>query len=201
MKPEPNHSGIVKVGEGRGFVVQAKRDRLVITAAHCLPKLPPYCSFDSEGDTYAWLIGPVGGQPEIWAECLFIDPVGDIAVLGPVDDQELFEQTQAYEEMVHAVTPFRIADAPLRGSAWLYSLDEHWFQCHVWRLPGGPLWLSEATEGIKGGMSGSPVRNEEGRAIGVVSASSGGSDLEDHREGGPNPALTRNLPGWLLREM
>ena len=24
---------------------------------------------------------------------------------------------------------------------------------------------------------------------------------ELHTEGGPNPALTRNLPGWLLREL
>jgi hypothetical protein len=29
----------------------------------------------------------------------------------------------------------------------------------------------------------------------------GGNDWDDQREGGPNPALTHNLPGWLLPEL
>jgi hypothetical protein len=32
---------IVAVGDGRGFVVQVDEHRYVITAAHCLPDLPP----------------------------------------------------------------------------------------------------------------------------------------------------------------
>jgi hypothetical protein len=123
-------------------------------------------------------------------------------VLGPVDNQELPEQADAWESLMDTAVPFRIADAPLAGWTSLYSLDGRWFPCRVERMAGGPLWLSEAAEAIRGGMSGSPVRNQEGRAIGVVAVSRGaGSDLDDHREGGPNPALTRNLQGWLLREL
>ena len=34
-------SGVITVGHGRGFVVEGAGERLVITAAHCLPSLPP----------------------------------------------------------------------------------------------------------------------------------------------------------------
>jgi hypothetical protein len=32
---------VIKVGDGRGFVVETEREeRLIITAGHCLPQLP-----------------------------------------------------------------------------------------------------------------------------------------------------------------
>ena len=34
-------SGVITVVHGRGFVVEGTGERLVITAAHCLPSLPP----------------------------------------------------------------------------------------------------------------------------------------------------------------
>lgn len=196
---ESNPSGIVRVGDGRGFVVEGTRGRYVITAAHCLPELPPADYLDEF--TYRSLLGPMGGECEVWAVCLFADPVADIAVLGPVDNQRLGKQADVYEALVDEAVPLSIADAPLEGPAWLWSLDGRWFPCRVQRLAGGPLWLFEANDGIRGGMSGSPVRDEDGRAIGVVSAG-GGSGAEDlDTEGGPNPALTRDLPGWLLYEL
>ena len=33
-------SAVVRVGKGRGFVVEGKRGRIVLTAGHCLPKFP-----------------------------------------------------------------------------------------------------------------------------------------------------------------
>jgi hypothetical protein len=40
---------VVRVGDGRGFIVglddTGMLERFVITAAHCLPHLPPACSF------------------------------------------------------------------------------------------------------------------------------------------------------------
>jgi hypothetical protein len=32
---------IVTVGGGKGFVVEIDRQRLIVTAGHCLPQLPP----------------------------------------------------------------------------------------------------------------------------------------------------------------
>jgi hypothetical protein len=89
-------SAVITVGGGRGFVVMGKRrigeyyvtDEYVITAAHCLPHLPPChaCSYTEER-TYEGLLAPLGGEPAVWAECLFADPVGDIAVLRSPDGQ------------------------------------------------------------------------------------------------------------------
>src|SRR5450756_956963 len=78
---------VVTVGHGRGFVVEGRgrfgsRDRYVITAAHCLPSVPP-CHGASllEDRTYKNLIAPLSDQPSVWCECLFLDPIADIAVL------------------------------------------------------------------------------------------------------------------------
>jgi hypothetical protein len=38
------------------------------------------------------LLSPLGAEPHVWAECLFVDPVADLAVLGPVDGQELYDE-------------------------------------------------------------------------------------------------------------
>jgi hypothetical protein len=81
---------LVRVGNGRGFVVEEKvglRRRLVITAAHCLPAIP---ALRGEGDdcaeTFRDLIGPLGTKTSVWTECLSVDPIADIAVLGPPDN-------------------------------------------------------------------------------------------------------------------
>jgi hypothetical protein len=87
---------VVTVGTGRGFVVKFQRrkavDRVVITAAHCLPSFPACMSFSHpEERKYENLIGPLGEKPSICAECLFVDPIGDIAVLGSPDTQDMSE--------------------------------------------------------------------------------------------------------------
>jgi hypothetical protein len=57
-------SGVITVGHGRGFVVEGAGERLVITAAHCLPSLPPaLLSFGLEARTYRPLLAPVGRRP------------------------------------------------------------------------------------------------------------------------------------------
>jgi Trypsin-like peptidase domain len=200
-------SAVITVGGGRGFVVMGKRrigeyyvtDEYVITAAHCLPHLPPChaCSYTEER-TYEGLLAPLGGEPAVWAECLFADPVGDIAVLRSPDGQWNPEAMYPYLELMASTTPVQISDAPQAGLGWLLSLDGRWFQGTFEHI-GGPLWLKDLTEEIKDGMSGSPIVSATGEAIGVVCVSSevaGVAEL-DH---GPNPRLFYNLPGWLLRE-
>src|SRR5437868_5530405 len=102
---------IIKVGDGRGFVVEAhtRRERFVITAAHCLPHLPPaHAASYAEDRTYAKLLGPIGESPTVWAECVFVDPVADIAVLSAPDGQALFDECADYERLVDGRPALRV---------------------------------------------------------------------------------------------
>jgi hypothetical protein len=59
-------------------------------------------------------------------EALFVDPLSDLAVLGPPDDQELYEKCEAYEAFVESRVPVPLAEAGEAGEAWLLSLDNVW---------------------------------------------------------------------------
>lgn len=198
---------VLRVGEGRGFVVEEPTPligRLIITAAHCLPFFPPCISFsDIRERTYRALLGPLGEEPTVSAECLFVDPIGDIAVLGSPDGQALYNECIAYKSLVDDAAALPIRDAPAGGPAWLLSLGGAWSRCAVKCVRNGPFWIEEANEGIMGGMSGSPIMVDDGSAIGIVCTSGGGADDDGDldTEGGPNPRLMRNLPGWLLPGM
>ena len=69
---------------------------MVVTTAHCLPRFPvPYAGSDLEERTHKRLIGPLGEKTTVWAECLFADPVADLAVLGAPDERAFFEECEA----------------------------------------------------------------------------------------------------------
>jgi hypothetical protein len=203
---------VIIVGPGRGFVVEHEREgRFVITAAHCLPFFPPcFSATHLEERTYQRLLGPLGGDATVSAECLFVDPIADIAVLGSPDSQALFQEAEAYEAFVEEASALKIGalpdgdgfkKAPLHPG-FLLSLDGNWNKCAV-QVGGndawGRLWIRDAKEGIVGGMSGSPIL-VQGKAVGLVSVSGGAVDGL-HNEGGPNPRLTANLPSGLLSRL
>lgn len=187
-------SGVVTVGYGRGFVVEDAGERLVITAAHCLPFIPPALpSFGIEARTYGPLLAPRGEAPRVWAVCRFVDPIADVAVLGSPNAPHADE----YKALMATATVLPIADRvrhPVNfwAPARLLSLDDKWLSCTI-RHFGGPLWITHAAERVLVGMSGSPIVAEAGTAIGVVCTTT------SPREGGPNARLSDNLPGWLLR--
>src|SRR5262249_35422943 len=74
-----------------GFVVEDSRGfRYVITAAHCVPPdVPPR---DDAQAFDAWqltcqLLARLGEEPSVWCQCVFLDPVADIAVLSAPSEQ------------------------------------------------------------------------------------------------------------------
>jgi hypothetical protein len=168
-------------------------DRLITTAAHCLPYLPEPHPADTDSRLYQNLLGPIGGKLTVWAECIFVNPVADLAVLGSPDNQSLIEEAEAYEAFVESVTPFSIGDAPEHGPVWLFSLEGEWFSCQARYLSwvNSLIGLTTDTQNIEAGMSGLPIVSETGEAVGVVSIGSNGN------QHGPNPRLVRDLPGWL----
>jgi hypothetical protein len=196
-------NAVLRVGDSRGFVVERQHylsgaERIVITAAHCLPRLPPpyeqllqlptphpmRCLHEG---TYSHLLGPLGADPTVWAECLFVDPVADIAVLGQPDGQELYEEAETYDRLVDDMTALKVADAPPpglelidgvgghkfknptpgKGSACVLSLEGHWIEGSVERRRSALAFKPE--KAFVGGMSGSPIIDGAGAAIGVVS--------------------------------
>ena len=197
---------VIRVGEGRGFIVEAGHKRLIITASHCLPHFPPSASMSFEHErTYAALLGSLAdSELRVWAECVFADPVGDIAVLGGPDnpDPDLWNEAMAYEALTESVPSLRVGGLSLprdtETPAWLLQLDGRWTRCTV-RHFGGSLQIENAREGIHGGMSGSPILTDDATAIGVVCCAGGENELKTG--GVENPRLSRSLPGWLLQQL
>jgi hypothetical protein len=203
---------LLRVGDGRGFVVAPKPSvsvppgtRYVITAAHCLPHYPPRASTTYTAErTYQRLLAPLGKGRRVWAECLFVDPVADIAALATPDTQELFAEAEAYERLVESLTPFSVSDLDATEvDGQLLPLTGEPFACRVSALGNGPLWISGASDGVRRGMSGSPILNTSGAAIGVVVTGErmAGDDSNRFTESGPNPRLAAHLPGWLLADL
>jgi hypothetical protein len=216
-------NAVIKVGDGRGFVIEQRINtaalkskltgrirlrpfverRLVVTAAHCLPHFPP-CHGASllEERTYGRLLGTLDApkRRKVWAECLFVDPIADIAVLGCPDTQALGNEADEYDILIEGASLLRIGKAK-SGLGWVLSLDRQWIstRLEVVSTVGGTSLFIDQTES---GQSGSPILNNAGRAIGVVALGSETFDLGSreriHERTGPQPMLTRNLPGWLL---
>jgi hypothetical protein len=194
---------VLRVGDGRGFVVVRRgyrnhEERIVITAAHCLAYsrlangtegLPPsHPGRYLEEETYRDLLGLLEAKPTVWAKCLFVDPIADIAVLGQPDNQDLSEYADAYDALMDSATTLPVADAPAQGTEMLtfgdyrvenptpgeglarvLSLEGRWHEGRVTRRGG---WLAfEPGAFFVGGMSGSPIVDANGAAIGVVSVS------------------------------
>jgi Trypsin-like peptidase domain len=204
--------GVLKVGDGRGFVVKrrsylGREERIIITAAHCLPNLPPpHPARHIEEETYQGLLGPLGSKATVWATCLFVDPIADIAALGSPDDQALYDEANAYHQLLEEMETWALADAPAQGfelltlgdrqvknptpgegPARVLSLEGHWLDGWVTRRS---FWLAfEPAESFVGGMSGSPIVSPDGQAIGVVSVD------------WLSPVLIDTLPPRLLRRI
>ena len=138
-------NAVVAVGpsSGRGFVMEISvtveritiLNRMVVTAAHCLPELPAATGwFDVRDKTYPNLLGPLGiRKPSIMAECLFADPVADIAVLGAPDGQAYEDADMKWDDFMQRTSSLQL-NARKMGrptTAWLLSLDGRWTTCIV----------------------------------------------------------------------
>jgi hypothetical protein len=94
----------------------------------------------AEERTYNKLLSIIGEEADVAAECIFVDPVSDLAVLTSPDNQELSAEADAYDALTDSLRALRIAALPNDALAWP-------------RPEGTPVWpLSLACEDFKGSI-------------------------------------------------
>jgi hypothetical protein len=179
---------VFQVGDGRGFKV----GHFVITAAHCIPNLPPRERMTCTGKRTYKLLGPLGVKNTIWVELLFADQIGNLAILGQPANQELTKEAESYDRLLEGTPGFAIANVrPNKQiSAKVLSLSGQWISCSINHY-GGTLQLEGAT--IEANMSGSPIISRTGKAVGVVCGNSGTDGVQITSI---NIRLLRGLPRW-----
>jgi hypothetical protein len=209
-------SAVVKVGAGRGFVVGAEHEqRYIITAAHCLPRSRyprPHLANGCSELAFPRIIGPLGSkraERTIWAELCVLNLTDDVAVLAEPDGQSLWDESDRYlqftepaaltvERSPAALEPYLWKTVPGK-SGWVLSLDRTWVPCTV---HNGGRFLTISGAKIEGGMSGSPILNAEGAAIGLISTAGDTDNMRPNLTGdNMHPSLTDCLPPWLLRKL
>ena len=201
----PKHS-VINVGTGRGFIVSAGESRYIVTAAHCVEsRIPkPHLANGINEKTIPNVLGKLGSKRQtVWAELHFCSICDDVVVLSEPDGQELYDKWRRYETFTataislgnppEIVELYKWSETP-GAAASVFSLDGEWQSCTLHN--GGRFLSIEENSLIKSGMSGSPIIDSNGAAIGLISTSGGG-------EHGHNisPNLLDCLPPWLLRKL
>jgi hypothetical protein len=201
---------IVRVGKGRGFMVGGG----IVTTANWLSNPPQlkYPRFETieEQDTQTTpsetrILGRLGGPLTADASCAFADPISNVVILG--DHSEEFRRLENWEYRLPVHAPGRPVFAGHRAvqDAWFLSLDETWVKCNVrtnyddLRIVGDnpDEWGGEPE--IDGKLSGSPIIDEDGGAIGMILAPA----KKRHRDkwSGHHVVLIRSLPGSFIKSI
>lgn len=200
-----NTKAVVRVGDGRGFVIAGKQSRFVITARHCLRDFPvSQPGYDAGKNTCSNLLGALGTAKTVAARCVFADSINDLAILGPPCFGLFPEGYRRFVELTERMFPF-VIEAPQTAcfSCFALSSEQRWFGARAQvdvTEDGSAVWLFRPMAAITAEMIGSPILASNGSAIGLMSSNLLlNFDLED--EGAPNPILTAHFPAWFLAEM
>ena len=183
---------------GCGFVVA---DQYVITAAYCLPQIP----ISNRSDDVLTTIRSWDGSDETNLAVIYCDIFSDIAILAW---ETFYGDELGGDGLDRRLVLLRVGSADIDLSFPLEMLQPFYVRTHegVWLSgltePCGfdkPCFDAVIDEGdIPGGTSGSPVFNQKGEVIGLVSSRGewGGTQFSV-----TCPWLAGALPRWYIREL
>ena len=185
--------------DGRGVIVPGN---YIVTAAHCIGwTAEGLMAIDGRGESPE----PVSWHGrDLWADVYAIEPVADIAILGPPDAQTFPEEWDVFMEVFDAVSPVPLATAPLEVwrefPAFILSHDKGWIEGKAKACrEGAHRLMLKAAEKIERGTSGSPVVDESGRLLGVISCSD--NPVGPQEATGLMPFAHRALPRWVVDDI
>ena len=181
-------------GQGQGVLVEGG---FVFTAAHCVD-----FSLDGGmalGDHCIQIVDTTDGA-QLFLSVLAVEPVSDLAVLGPPDCQaapdEYDEFKRVYDQTPSLSLDVREHEVKMLFDIHIFTHKKTWLDGKAMLTwPGANLISVNTNEPIEGGTSGGPIVNEHGELVAVVSHTSNvaGSDTQ--------PNLCRALPVWILSQI
>ena len=190
---------IVQVGKnGRGFMCGGH----IVTAASCLPRFSAFKPFDSKDSfEYKKILGRLGEAPSIAAQCEFADIVSNVAVLREIPPT-LEERYDGQYELTNWAIRFPVSapkQSPIASSvtqqpAWVLSLEGIWVKCLAENHSSG-IRILELPFELDGRLSGSPIVDEGGAAIGIICVPIKNADRKNWID--IHPVAARCLPTWL----
>jgi S1-C subfamily serine protease len=196
-------------GDGQGVLI---RGGYILTAAHCIEWNGASCleleDFFSVQVNTAKGLKTAKGR-EFRARLNFLDPVVDIAVLGPVDGQRSWDDMEAFEGFVKKVRGLPLfvgkvasgQSVPVQvlthKGAWLTGVVTNYSRSDQ---PSSGFLSLCTTDQIEGGTSGGPVVDFAGRLLGVV-AQDGEMQEENGLYSGYIPLAWTALPRRLTAQL
>jgi len=195
---------VVKFPETGGFGVLVN-NHFIITAAHCV-------SWDCDGS----IVMP-GGSNYYFAQKIEIDdqavlatpcciePIMDIAVLGPFDNQNASPQRNAFLAACKGIKPVKICKKEFkpfrRFKVFIFTHDKGWIEGTITQDQyESPSFMVRSEVKIEGGTSGGSVINGKGELIGIISNSAETPTNASFHEAviaRPNHAL----PSWIYKRI
>ena len=209
MLPESLRADIaaatVSFGVGQGVLIPGN---LILTATHVLDVRYDGMMTVEELACIHKITTSKGKK--LLVEPVAVEPVSDVAVLGPVTHMDLFEDSNHFYEFCENTKPVTLLrrdpqplvrldldsppPEPEESRIYIYTHKGTWITGVAKRLTwrGDPgLWL-EMDDPMEAGSSGGPIVNDSGQIVGVVAH---GSDVGRTYE----PHLA--LPVWVCRKI
>ncbi len=182
---------------GRGVLVP---NNMILTAAHCI-------LYNTEGQMALgeyFLEDVLTITGKIKVTPIAVEPVSDIAVLGQIDGQESPEDMSTYNDFSKGIIPIPLCfdDYIIREPfpVHVYTHKGKWIkgEAMLCTKNGEQLWV-DFSEQIEPGSSGSPIVNDAGKLVGIVSHSSFNEGQSNSDGLAPRPHLV--LPVWICNRI